>query len=84
MARKAKKTAKKRSPTCAGKSTNKPNIGFLKQAHSAARSHLAGTTDLPTFLQSAGGLSLNGRKRLVDQVLLLIEGNYVAARKLGL
>ena len=77
MARKAKKTAKKRTSTRAGKSTNKPNIGFLKRAHSAVRSHLAGTTDLPTFLQSAGGLSLNGRKRLVDQALLLIEENYV-------
>lgn len=51
-------------------------LKFLGDAHSAVRSHLAAATDLPTFLESAGGLSLSARKRLVDQALVLIEQNY--------
>jgi hypothetical protein len=38
---------------------------------------LAAATDLPTFLDSAGILSLNGRKRLVEQALVLIDHNFV-------
>lgn len=54
-----------------------PPLKFLNDAHSAIRDHMAGTTDLPTFLQTAGGLSLEDRKRLVEQALVLFQENYV-------
>jgi hypothetical protein len=54
-----------------------PSLKFLNNAHAAVRDHLAATTDLPTFLESAGGLSLSERQRLVEQALFLIEENYV-------
>lgn len=54
-----------------------PSLAFLGAAHRAVKTHLRATTDLPTFLESAGVLSLNGRKRLVDQALVLMEQNYV-------
>jgi len=74
----AKRTASKRPISKrATKKVVAPSLKFLKSAHSAVRSHLAAATDLPTFLESAGVLSLSGRKRLVDQALLLIESNYV-------
>ena len=52
-------------------------LKFLKSTHAAVRSHLAAATDLPTFLESAGALSLNGRKRLVEQALALLDNNFV-------
>ena len=54
-----------------------PSLKFLNKAHSAVRSHLSATTDLSTFLELAGALNSDGRKRLVEQALLLIEENYV-------
>ncbi len=59
------------------KKFTEPTLKFLNRAHSAVRPHLAATTDLPTFLKSAGVLSLGQRKRLVEQAILLIEENYV-------
>ena len=75
---KAKETTSRKRPAkrSRGRRTSK-RFGFLSRAHSAVRSHLRGATDLPTFLASAGGLTLNGRKRIVEQALLLIEQNYV-------
>ena len=50
---------------------------FLRTSHSAVRSHLAAAMDLPTFLATAGALSLGGRKRIVEQALLLFDHNFV-------
>ena len=82
----AKKSARKRVNTTtpkkrtAGRKTRQAAascLEFLKSAHSAVRSHMAAASDLPTFLESAGALSLNGRKRLVEQAFVLINDNYV-------
>lgn len=83
MAKKVKKGQMKKSYS--KKPTPRPKkrypaascLKFLKSTHAAVRSHLAAATDLPTFLDSAGALSLNGRKRLVEQALVLIDHNFV-------
>lgn len=54
-----------------------PSLAFLGNTHPAVKSHLKATTDLSTFLASAGTLRLKGRRRLVDQALILMEQNYV-------
>ncbi|WP_202977646.1 S41 family peptidase [Parasedimentitalea marina] len=41
------------------------------------RDHLSASTELPDFLATAGGLSLEGRKRLIAQALVLMESNFV-------
>jgi hypothetical protein len=69
--------SKKRTSKAKGKRVATPCLKFLETAHTAVRTHFASATDLPTFLQSAGGLSLNGRKRLVDQAIVLIDDNFV-------
>lgn len=53
------------------------SLRFLKSTHTAVRSHLAAASDLPTFLASAGALSLNGRKRIIEQALILLQDNFV-------
>ncbi|MEM6588766.1 MAG: S41 family peptidase [Pseudomonadota bacterium] len=53
------------------------NIKFLGKTHEAVRDHLSASTELPDFLATAGGLSLDGRKRLIDQALVLMESNFV-------
>lgn len=82
----AKKSTKGRSKSTASKKrTSKSSrkrqaasgLKFLESTHSAVRSHMSGATDLPTFLNSAGTLSLKQRKRLVEQALILIDDNYV-------
>ena len=60
-----------------GKRETLSSLKFLERAHSAVRTHLASATDLPTFIKSAGVLTLSGRKRLVDQALILIDGHFV-------
>ncbi len=50
---------------------------FLNAAHEAVRSHLSASTDLPTFLASAGTLTLANRQRIIEQALILMEENYV-------
>ncbi len=62
---------KKKKPNPKKKQSTTPALKFLKSAHSAVRSHLAAASDLPTFLDTAGILSLNGRKRLVEQAWFL-------------
>ncbi len=77
---KKKKASKRRSTgkrSSTKRKTTPANLKFLKSSHAAVRSHLTATTDLPTFLDSAGVLSLGGRKRLVEQALILIDENYV-------
>ncbi|MFT5097933.1 MAG: hypothetical protein ACI9HY_000039 [Planctomycetaceae bacterium] len=58
------------------KATN-PNLRFLAKAHRLVRQHLSATMELPEFLQTAGGLTLNQRRTIVDQALLLFTENYV-------
>lgn len=69
--------SKKKNTNPKKKQSAAPGLKFLKSTHSAVRSHLAAASDLPTFLDSAGILSLNGRKRLVEQALVLIDDNFV-------
>ena len=50
---------------------------FLANTAEPIREHLAASVDLHQFLQTAGTLTLDERRVLVDQALLLIEQNYV-------
>jgi hypothetical protein len=50
---------------------------FLGDAPEPVRDQLATSEDLPTFLAGAGLLTLDDRKLLVDQALVLMEQNYV-------
>ena len=72
------KTSKASSP---GKRTKKVatarGLDFLRSTHIAVRTHMQAASDLPTFLGSAGVLTLNGRKRIVEQALVLIDDNFV-------
>lgn len=78
MAKNSKNAAKKQS----GKSTStrrkgKPSkLSYLQQLNEAVRSHFAEAMDLPTFLATAGQLTLEERKLIVRQALILIEQNY--------
>lgn len=56
---------------------NNPNLKFLTKTHNAVRDHLTATVELPTFLESAGALTLEDRKVLVDQAIVLMQDNYV-------
>jgi hypothetical protein len=49
---------------------------YLKKLSTAVRAHFAGASDLPTFLATAGTLTLEERKLIVRQALVLIEQNY--------
>jgi hypothetical protein len=61
-----------------GDSTTAPgDASFLGATAESVRDLLAGSVDLPTFLRTAGTLTLNERRLLVDQALLLFEQNYV-------
>lgn len=50
---------------------------FVPQAAEAVRDHLATSTGLPAFLAGAGDLTLQERRLIVDQALILLEQNYV-------
>ncbi|MFF4443938.1 S41 family peptidase [Streptomyces sp. NPDC001502] len=50
---------------------------YLKHTAEVVREHLAAATQLATFLKGAGTLTLEQRKLLVDQALVLLEQNYV-------
>jgi hypothetical protein len=71
------KKNKKKAASQPKKQAPAPGLKFLKSAHAAVRSHMAAASDLPTFLASAGTLTLADRKRLVEQALVLIGGNFV-------
>lgn len=53
------------------------NLQFLKKTHDAVRDHLSASMELPDFLASAGTLSPEERKVLVEQALVLLEENFV-------
>jgi len=67
----------KKSSGSKSKKLTTPSLRFLQSAHTAVRGHMKATSDLPTFLASAGALDLDGRQRLVEQALVLVEGNFV-------
>lgn len=50
---------------------------FLAETAEPVREHLVASTDLPQFLATAGVLTLDERRLLVDQALVLLEDNYV-------
>ncbi len=50
---------------------------YLGKTHQAVRKTLRGSDDLPTFLASAGTLTLANRRRIADQALVLLAENYV-------
>jgi hypothetical protein len=50
---------------------------FLAEAAEPVREHLARSVELAEFLQGAGGLTLEERRLLVEQALVLLEQNYV-------
>ena len=54
-----------------------PAAEFLANSPEPLRDHLAASVDLPTFLSDAGLLTLDDRKRLVEQALVMMEQNYV-------
>ncbi len=76
-----KKASKAKAKTSKSKTVpvefTQPSLKFLNQAHATVQKHLAGTTELPEFLESAGELSKSDRLQLVAQALILIEENYV-------
>jgi len=72
-----KASAKKKKSSRRAKAAPANALKFLKSTHTAVRSHMAAASDLPTFLESAGTLGLSGRKRLVEQALVLIRDNFV-------
>jgi hypothetical protein len=54
-----------------------PAPEFLERVPEPVREQLAASSALDDFLRTAGTLTLNERKLLVDQALILLEQNYV-------
>jgi len=77
--RKKKSTPKKRKTTAKRKTKRSISsaLKFLSSTHAAVRTHLKAATDLPTFLNTAGDLTLAARRRIVDQAMVLIQDNFV-------
>ncbi|MFF3500208.1 S41 family peptidase [Streptomyces sp. NPDC003247] len=50
---------------------------FIQQAAEPVRAHLATSTPLRSFLDGAGTLTLEERRLIVDQALVLLDQNYV-------
>jgi hypothetical protein len=55
----------------------KPPAEFLERTAEPVRDQLAASTALTDFLQTAGTLTLNERKLIVEQAILMLEQNYV-------
>ncbi len=70
-------TTRKRNSKRKGKRKTPTSLKFLKSTHTVIRMHLAAASDLPTFLETAGALNLKGRRKLVEQALVLIDENFV-------
>ncbi|GAA5705373.1 S41 family peptidase [Streptomyces avermitilis] len=56
---------------------NRPIPDFVPNAAEPVREHLAASTDLATFLRQAGTLTLDERRLIAAQALILLEQNYV-------
>ncbi len=61
----------------AGSGRVKLAASFLADVAAPIRDHLAASVELPDFLRTAGTLTFNERKLLVDQALVLFQQNYV-------
>jgi len=63
----------------AGRRTSATRLAapFLAEVAEPVRDHLAASVALREFLRGAGTLTLNERKLLVEQALVLLEQNYV-------
>ena len=61
----------------AKKKTLPDSLRSVKAANAAVKEHLFASVDLPAFLASAGDLTLNDRRVLVDQALLMLDQNFV-------
>lgn len=69
---------KKGIPALYGKSIAIPeSAGFLRSSPEPVPSQLLHTQDLKSFLRISGELTLDDRKKIVDQALLLLEHHYV-------
>ena len=55
----------------------KPAMALLADAPDVVRDQVAAAQPLTDFLRGAGALSLDDRRRLVDQALVLLADNYV-------
>lgn len=65
-------------PPLYGEKPRLPEDGeFLERVHPSVRTHFASTVELPTFLRMGGFLTLEDRKRLIEQALVLMEMIYV-------
>lgn len=53
------------------------NLKFLNNAHETVRDHLSASQELPDFLANAGTLTLDERKLIAEQALVLLEQNFV-------
>ncbi|HEX8367002.1 MAG TPA: S41 family peptidase [Pyrinomonadaceae bacterium] len=74
-----KKTEKlKKAAKSVAKANSKKSVqhSYLKKVNASVRPHFAGAVDLPTFLSTAGTLTIEERKLIVRQALILIEQNY--------
>jgi Peptidase family S41 len=60
-----------------GRAADGPAAGLLADAPDEVRDILAGSVELRDFRRTAGLLTLDERRLLVDQALILIEQNYV-------
>jgi hypothetical protein len=60
----------------ADQSIARAEIPFLRETAEPVREMLAASVELADFLRNAGTLTLNERKLLVDQALVLFEQNY--------
>ncbi|MBL1085225.1 peptidase S41 [Streptomyces actinomycinicus] len=56
---------------------DRPIPDFVRNAAEPVREHLAASTDLATFLKGAGTLTLEERRVVAAQALVLLEQNYV-------
>lgn len=54
-----------------------PRVSFLGDAPAPTRDHLAASVGLGEFLRSVRALSLDERRAIVDQALLVLSQNYV-------
>ncbi len=70
-------TSTKRSSRLYSYDKERIGLEFLNSVHPAVRDQFSAATDLRTFLESVGKLSLDERKRIVEQALILFDDNFV-------
>ena len=72
--------SQKKRPKPTSRRTRSPIMSkarpYVRKLSTAVRGHFANATDLSTFLAGVGALSLDERKLIVNQALILIESNY--------